>query len=251
MICAGTIFSTLLLAFVATDNIDSDRNNIISMKMADSDGNVISRLRSLGMHKKESTYHTDLGRRASILIPMFFRADTKSTSETVTNNHIHVLFTQRPKTMKSHGGEVCFPGGKQDPCDEGNDIITALREANEEIGLHDQYVEIIARMEALESKHALCVSPIIGLIKSSSKAEPSQLKLNTDEVEAAFAVPLKYFVDPDNCNSIEKVQWRGEEFLLRTYLYDDPESGRQFKIWGLTAHVIHLVATHAFGKTKP
>ena len=52
------------------------------------------------------------------------------------SSSIHVLFTQRPQNMKSHGGEVCFPGGKQDPEDNGCDITTALREANEEVGLN-------------------------------------------------------------------------------------------------------------------
>ena len=82
--------------------------------------------------------------------------------------------------MKRHGGEVCFPGGKQDEEDEGDDVLTVMREANEEIGLHPQFVDSIARMETLESKHSLCVTPIIGLVRSEV-AEPSQLKLNMDE----------------------------------------------------------------------
>ena len=208
---------------------------------------VLSRLRSLGMDKKELPHHADL-RRASILVPLFERtiAEKQHSSYSYQSN-IHVLFTQRPQKMKSHGGEVCFPGGKQDPEDELDDIRTALREAHEEVGLHSAYIESIARLETVESKHSLCVTPIVGIIHPPSVAEPSQLKLNTTEVEAAFAVPLEYFADPENWE-ITKVKWSGGDFLIRTYLWDDVESGCQFKIWGLTAHVIHHVATMAFIK---
>mmetsp|Transcript_12658 Transcript_12658/g.22723 ORF Transcript_12658/g.22723 Transcript_12658/m.22723 type:complete len:250 (-) Transcript_12658:6-755(-) len=244
MVGIGSIFNPLLLAFAASNDSFNELSTIKIMTDNDvnerccqnNDVGVISKLRSLGMEKKELPHHTDLVRRASILVPLFERDDSK----------IHVLFTQRPKTMKSHGGEVCFPGGKQDPEDEGDDVRTAMREAHEEVGLHPQFINGIARMETVESKHSLCVTPIIGLIQPSSVAEPSQLKLNSDEVEAAFTVPLEYFADPDNCDSITRVNWSGGDFLMRTYLYDDPDSGRQFKIWGLTAHVVHQVATLAF-----
>mmetsp|Transcript_21581 Transcript_21581/g.46947 ORF Transcript_21581/g.46947 Transcript_21581/m.46947 type:complete len:255 (+) Transcript_21581:91-855(+) len=253
MAVIGSILNTLLLAF-ATRNDNSFNTTPTVKKMADNgiingcQDDVLSKLRSLGMGKKELPHHKEL-RRASILVPLFERNNVNvESSQTSCESNIHVLFTQRPKTMRSHGGEVCFPGGKQDDEDEGDDVRTAMREAHEEVGLHPKFIDGIARMETLESKHSLCVTPIIALVQPSSVAEPSQLQLNADEVEAAFAVPLHYFADPDNCHAIEKVKWSGNDFLLRTYLYDDPESGRQFRIWGLTAHVAHLVATKAFCK---
>eukprot|EP01083_Nonionella_stella_P031860 87188_1 len=248
MIGIGSIVSHLLLAFATTN--DSHESGVQTATMTDeniilgqrNNDDAITQLRSLGMDKKDLPSHTDL-RRASILVPLFRRDDDSDDA-----NNIHVLFTQRPKKMKSHGGEVCFPGGKQDPDDGGDDVFTATREAHEEVGLDPRHIESIARMETVESKHGLCVTPIIGLIRPSSAAEPSRLKLSKDEVEAAFAVPLEYFLD--NCHHIEEVKWKGYDFLLRTYLYDDPESGCQFKIWGLTAHVVHLVATMAYGRSK-
>ena len=241
------IVKTLLFAFATPS-----KNNELTAVMSDNQNkgfqnhDVLSRLRSLGLGKKELPHHTDL-RRASILVPLFERTIAKEQYSSCQSN-IHVLFTQRPKAMKSHGGEVCFPGGKQDPEDELDDIRTALREAHEEVGLRSSYIESIARLETVESKHSLCVTPIVGIIQPPSVAEPSQLKLNTTEVEAAFAVPLEYFADEENCVEITKVKWSGGDFLIRTYLWDDVESGCQFKIWGLTAHVIHHVATMAFCK---
>lgn len=206
---------------------------------------ILANLSSHGMEKKELPHHNEL-RRASILVPLFERPQSQQSS---SSSNLHVLFTQRPQKMKSHGGEVCFPGGKQDEEDEGCDITTALREAQEEVGLDPNHVEQIARMESIESRYSLCVTPIVGLIRPSSVAEPSQLTLNEGEVEAAFAVPLEYFTIPENLASIQKVQYGANgEFLMRTYLFDDPESGRQFRIWGLTAHVIHQVAELAFSK---
>ena len=207
---------------------------------------ALTNLSSHGMEKKELPHHERLLRRASILVPLFERPLQQSSPH---ESNLHVLFTQRPQKMKSHGGEVCFPGGKQDPEDGGCDVTTALREAHEEVGLDPSHVQQIARMEAIESKHGLCVTPIVGVIQPPSAAEPSQLTLNEHEVEAAFAVPLEYFTIPENLALIQKIQWgNDDEFTMRTYLFDDLESGRQFRIWGLTAHVVHEVAQLAFSR---
>jgi len=97
-------------------------------------------------------------------------------------------------------------------------------------------------LESVESKNKLVVTPFVALVEPPEMAEPNQLKINADEVEDAFAVPLSWFLDDNNLDSIMPMEWRGDEFLLRTYLWDDPGSKKQFKIWGLTAHVVHSVA---------
>jgi coenzyme A diphosphatase NUDT7 len=238
-----------LLAFACKDT----HNNIFDATMATnkSTEETIQKLRSLGLHKKDLPHHTEL-KRASVLVPLFLRdvdADMQSCDATEYNSNLHVLFTQRPTTLSSHGGEVCFPGGRQDEEDGGDDILTATREAFEEVGLHPRYVDAIGRMETVESKHSLCVTPIIGLINPPFKAEPSNLSLNAEEVEAAFAVPLAYFANPENCADQTVIKYgRWSDFVMRTYLFDDVDSGRQFRIWGLTAHIVHAVAQIAFKK---
>jgi coenzyme A diphosphatase NUDT7 len=214
-----------------------------TLKMTETD-HALKRLESLGVDKKDLPHHTEL-KRASVLVPLFERETSEDSQHT---SNLHVLFTQRPTKMSSHGGEVCFPGGRQDEEDNGDDVITAIREAYEEVGLHPQFVDAIGRMETVESKHSLCVTPIIGLIRPPLKAEPSNLILNADEVDAAFAVPLAYFVDPKNCVSQTTIKYgRWSNFVMREYLFDDDSSGRQFRIWGLTAHIVHAVAQIAFG----
>lgn len=233
-----------ILAFSSNDRPSCvvKKSTTIAMSCTD---HILTRLQSLGLEKKDLPHHVDL-KRASVLVPLFEREDF-SDSTANTKSNLHVLLTQRPARMSSHGGEVCFPGGRQDEEDNGDDIITATREAFEEVGLHPQHVEAIGRMETVESKHSLCVTPIIGLIRPSLKAEPSNLTLNANEVEAAFAVPLVYFADPKNCVSQTTIQYgKWKDFVMREYLFDDDLSGRQFRIWGLTAHIVHAVAQIAF-----
>ncbi len=231
---------------------------------------AIRRLRSLGMEKKETHRHSSL-RRASVLVPLFVRdrdREDDDDDDDDDDDGVHVLLTRRPSSMKSHGGEVCLPGGKMDDVLDGmDDVRTALRETHEEVGIESHRVEVLSRMGTIESKHSLCVTPIVGWIRPSGAAEPRNLIVNPREVETAFAVPLRFFADPNNVVHEERVVWRGEEFAMRTYHYydddndndddrydDDDDDGvemgdgrRMFVIWGLTAYILRRVAMLAYG----
>jgi len=158
----------------------------------------------------------------------------------------HILFNQRPLHLKSHPGEVCFPGGRQEEADEGDDVTTALRETMEEVGIPVHEVVPLARTTTAESVGGLCVTPIVGVWTNPVPLD--QLKTNADEVEAVFSVPLSYFWDETNCADKQDIDWRGETFTMRTYMWkdganeQDTTKWRTFKIWGLTAHVVHEVA---------
>ena len=73
-------------------------------------------------------------------------------------------------------------------------------------------------MRTIKSKHLLCVTLIIGFVTPAEMAEPVSLTLNMDEVECAFAVPLRYFANPTNCVLVEMVKWRGKDITMRTYI---------------------------------
>jgi coenzyme A diphosphatase NUDT7 len=197
---------------------------------------LLDRLRQIGMSRQDRPEHNKL-RRASVLVPLFLRRN--GDAEEVS---INMLFTQRPIKMRTHPGEVCFPGGKQDHEDNEDDVVTALREAQEEVGLDRIHVQPICRLETLESYTGLCVTPVVGLIRPSHKAEPSNLTISQDEVEAAFSVPLLYFLEESNLSSKQEIPWRGGVFEVRTYHYESSENQRTFKISGLTAHIAHQVA---------
>ena len=251
MVGIGSALRPLVVAFAAKGSSqdggnapgESPPSSVGGAIIAEAD--AIGRLRALGMDRKESSpRHMGL-RRASVLVPLFERESSSAEDD----DGVHVLLTRRPLSMSSHGGEVCLPGGKMDDdVDLGDDVRTALREAHEEVGIHPSHVEVVARLGTLESKHSLCVTPIIGLVRPSEAAEPDRLTLNPEEVECAFAVPLRYFANPDNVVSEETVTWRGGEFTIRAYDYEDVEGGgRKFVIWGLTAHIVRLVAMMAYG----
>lgn len=194
---------------------------------------AIARLTRVDMTSKDQPQHKTLT-RASVLVPVFLR----------DNATLCMLLTKRPEKLRTHAGEVCFPGGKQDPEDENDDVETALREANEEVGLDPSHVTPICRLESLESYTGLCVTPVVALINPAESAELSRLTLSEEEVEAAFTVPLAYFIDETNLTSKHDVEWRGGTFELRTYHFT-AACGRIFKIWGLTAFIAHQVATIA------
>eukprot|EP00978_Attheya_sp_CCMP212_P033096 scaffold132089_cov47-Attheya_sp.AAC.2 len=196
----------------------------------------IERLRAIGglksrtHHQSEVPPHHASLPRASVLVPLF---------EEGSSSELHVLLTKRPTHLKSHSGQVCFPGGRQEEEDGGDDVQTALRETHEEVGLASDCIDPICRLATMESVNGLCVTPIVAYLK---EFQMEQLVLCQQEVEAAFAVPLSYFSEERNCASKEEIEWNGHVFVMRTFFFEDSASGRTFKIWGLTAAIVYQVA---------
>jgi len=188
----------------------------------------------------------------------------------------YVLLNQRSLKLRSHPGEICFPGGKQDPEDGGDHVVTALRECREEVGLRLQNpnqndeqgkasalpkVEILGAMPTIESLHHLCVTPIVALVPDHHHSE-LPLKINEKEVSAAFWAPLHFFAQQTPIE-LYPLEWSGEIFWFRNYSYtltpsnDDSTGGRNKRrrrahgvnITGLTAHVAYEVAKIAHPKS--
>uniref|UniRef100_A0AAY5KNG5 Nudix hydrolase domain-containing protein n=1 Tax=Esox lucius TaxID=8010 RepID=A0AAY5KNG5_ESOLU len=78
--------------------------------------------------------------KASVLIPLFVR-----------DGDVHMLMTLRSLELRTNAGEVCFPGGKRDPSDR-NDVDTALREAEEELGLPADQVDVVCTLFPIMNK---------------------------------------------------------------------------------------------------
>ncbi|XP_057693175.1 peroxisomal coenzyme A diphosphatase NUDT7 isoform X1 [Corythoichthys intestinalis] len=172
--------------------------------------------------QRETPQGADLP-QASVLVPLF-----------VKNGKIHTLMTKRSDQLRTSAGEVCFPGGKRDPSDE-DDVQTALREAQEEIGLPPGDVHVICTLQPVISKNGLLVTPVVGFIPESFQARP-----NPAEVSAVFAAPLELFVGPFVAG--ETASWVSFDFV-------EPDTGVKYRIWGLTAMVALVVAAIAL-KTK-
>lgn len=152
-------------------------------------------------------------RPAAVLIPITQRAEPG------------VILTQRPAWLRSHAGQVAFPGGKIDDTDT-DEVSAALREAQEELSLNPDDVNVIGVADTYYSGSGYRIAPVVGII-------PPDLPLlaNPDEVEDWFEVPLSFLLDPANAMKKE-ARWNGQ---WRTY-YDMQWQDR--RIWGVTAGII-------------
>lgn len=149
-------------------------------------------------------------------------------------DELHVLLTQRTAHLKDHPSQISFPGGRVEGGD-GNRIETALREAEEEIGLARDRVAILGTLPDYDMPSGFRISPVVGWVEP-----PFTLKLDPIEVESAFEVPLSYVLDPANH------QYRSYEFngRHRDYLAM-PYEGRY--IWGATAGMLQSLSRQLAG----
>src|SRR5437867_1873060 len=105
---------------------------------------------------------------------------------------LSVIFTKRTSHLKAHSGQVSFPGGRAEPEDPTPEF-TALREAQEEIGLAMERVEVLARLPDYLTRTGFRVTPVVGLL-----TPPVDLTPDPREVEDVFEVPLAFLLDPKN-----------------------------------------------------
>lgn len=136
-----------------------------------------------------------------------------------------VILTLRPETLRQHAGQIAFPGGRIDPGDDGP-VGAALREAEEEIRLPRDQVEVIGTADTYRTITGFEVTPVIGVVPPdlSLRPEPS-------EVAAIFEVPLRYLLNPEH-QVVRTVLWQGRERAYYEILWEDR------RIWGATAAMI-------------
>lgn len=139
-----------------------------------------------------------------------------------------LLFTQRTSHLYDHAGQISFPGGRVDDTDADREA-TALREAEEETGLHRSRVDIIGRLPDYDIMTGFRVTPIVGWVEP-----PFELKPDPFEVEKVFEVPLEFLLDPAN----HEEHSREVNGIIRHY-YAMPY-GEHF-IWGATAGMVHML----------
>ncbi|XP_023082668.1 peroxisomal coenzyme A diphosphatase NUDT7 isoform X1 [Piliocolobus tephrosceles] len=148
---------------------------------------------------------------------------------------LHLLFTVRSEKLRRAPGEVCFPGGKRDPTDV-DDAATALREAQEEVGLRPHQVEVVCCLVPWLIDTDALVTPFVGLIDHNFQAQP-----NPAEVKNVFLVPLAYFLHPQ-VHDQHYVTRLGHRFINHIFEYTNPEDGVTYQIKGMTANLAVLVA---------
>lgn len=126
-------------------------------------------------------------RPAAVLIPLLRQADTW-----------HLLYTRRTNHLPEHSGQVAFPGGRMDP-EDASPEATALREAQEEIGLPPHTVRILGRLGDYPTITAYCVTPVVAAIDW-----PFSMQLQPNEVSRVFTIPLDWLAQPENYQERER-----------------------------------------------
>jgi 8-oxo-dGTP pyrophosphatase MutT (NUDIX family) len=153
-------------------------------------------------------------RAAAVLVPLVDRP-----------GGLTVLLTQRTAHLAHHAGQIAFPGGRVEDTD-ADEIATALRETEEEVGLSGRYIEPVGRLDRYVTRTGFTVIPVVALIHP-----PFTLTLAPDEVADAFEVPLSFILDPANR------QQEGAEFqgiMRHFYVFRCGERN----IWGATAGML-------------
>ena len=153
-------------------------------------------------------------RPASVLVPIVQRPE-----------ELRVLFTRRTAHLKDHSGQISFPGGRAEPHDATPEA-TALREAEEEVGLDPRRVEVLGKLSDYHTRTDFRVTPVVGLV-----SEPFELRLDAREVDEVFEVPLSFLLDPANH------QRHAREFQGRQVHYFAIVWG-EHNIWGATAGML-------------
>ena len=150
----------------------------------------------------------------------------------------HVLFTKRTEGVSHHKGQFSFPGGIVETWD-GSRLETALREAQEEIGLPPEAVEVIGTLDDTETRAtSFVITPFVGLIR-----EPVRYVPDGREIERVLEVPLAALLDPANFR--EEVEKR-DGLAQPLYLYG--YGGET--IWGATARILKQFLDVVFREKK-
>ena len=142
------------------------------------------------------------------------------------NGVIQTCLIRRPATMRNHGGQIAFPGGRFEPSD--NDLVhTALRESFEEIGLHDNQLEVIGALTPIYVQVSnFNINPFIGWCEI-----PPHFKIDHREVDELFIIPLEKLLHPSAYQSKQVITPRGTLEVPGFYI-------DQMFIWGATAMIL-------------
>ncbi len=154
-------------------------------------------------------------RRAAVLVPVLLEPEGA-----------RLVYTVRRDDLQDHAGQISFPGGSMDPGD-GSLLMTALREAEEEIDLRPGLVEVVGELEEMYVPPSnFRVSPFVGLLPPAA-----EMVLAPDEVEAIFTVSLDELMSQE---TLRRVPWTrdGRDYEVPVFAVGGPPPRN---IWGATA----------------
>ncbi len=160
---------------------------------------------------------------AAVLVPVVQR-----------DGHLTVLFTQRTAHLNDHPGQVAFPGGRCESSD-ADPVATALREAEEEVGLARDKVDVLGTLPEYRTSTGFVVTPVVGLVRP-----PLELRLDAFEVAEVFETPLAFLLDPRNHQRLNmEIAGAMRQFWAMPF--------QGYFIWGATAGMVVSLYRFLFG----
>jgi len=155
-------------------------------------------------------------RPAAVLVPLY-----------QNGGEWHLLLTERTNTVEDHKGQVAFPGGRVDPGDVDR-VDTALREAEEEVGLKREHVTVLGQLDELVTVSQYRITPVVGVFPW-----PYPFRLSTTELSEVFGVPVRWLADPAHLETRQRhplISGRPVD----VYYFHYPGH----TVWGVTARII-------------
>lgn len=148
-----------------------------------------------------------------------------------------VILTLRSQRLARHAGQVAFPGGRADE-DDPSGVRTALREAEEEIGLAPAHVEPLGFLDRVDTISDYRVLPVVGLVDRAARLVADEV-----EVEAIFTVPLSTVLDPGAYRPT-RIHRRGVTRVVYhlDWNLDAPAQAGRRHVWGVTAAILRNLA---------
>ena len=154
---------------------------------------------------------------ASVLVPIIMREQPT------------VLLTERTIHLSTHSGQIAFPGGKADE-EDADAAATALREAQEEVGLDPEFVQVLGLMPHYVTGSSFIITPVVALVEPGFTLTP-----NSFEVADIFEVPLEFLMNPAH-HRRHFFEWQGVQREWFSMPYED--GAKQRFIWGATAGML-------------
>lgn len=192
----------------------------------DSPLEIVQRLRERLTPAEQVTHLSDVvegqhpdARKAAVLLALFVR-----------DQELYLPFIRRASMLRAHSGEIAFPGGSVDP-GEHSPVVTALREAREEIGLDPARAQVLGALPPVFTVVSnFLIMPVVAFLPQG----PGELSLQASEVAELIPLPLRALANPAIAHTEE---WMRGGRTRTVYFYDYGA----YRIWGATARILNTL----------